>query len=439
VNLAITGGLSTGNPQAPNCAADVPTCGPGYADATALGGGVEVFPGATVTIVGSIIAGNRAAPALSTTSVKAVCPGPAPCPASFGDGAGIDNWGTTTLVGSLVANNVSSAVQSNGGGIINERDASLTLLSSKVIANSANAVAPFGRFVSGGGIFSAGDARLTVENSSVDGNSANLTSTIPHPYPLQDGGTDQANAFGGGIQLADGATGTIRNSSISGNRVTVADSVGEPFGDSGGLCACGDATLVLQNARVNGNSVEVSVLDTADSGPSGPGAVEADSDATIQNTQFVGNTTTVTASDGDAGAIGALAFFFSGTSPPTVTSSTVTANVSTATAPHGAATVQGAGITNNGPLTLTGVAVERNRGAATGVSGVAQGGGIWNGLLFGGPDSPLTLIGSHVDRNVLGGSPGVVLQGGGIYTPGFPVTLTGSSVTNDSPDDCFGC
>src|SRR6185312_5634374 len=139
VNLSITGGVSTGNPQAPNCAADVPTCGPGYADATAVGGGVEVFPGATATIVGSVIAGNRASPAKSTNSVKAVCPGPAPCPASFGDGAGIDNWGTTTLIGSLVANNAASAVQSNGGGIINEANASLTLQGSKVTGNSANA------------------------------------------------------------------------------------------------------------------------------------------------------------------------------------------------------------------------------------------------------------------------------------------------------------
>jgi nitrous oxidase accessory protein NosD len=35
--LTITGGHATDNPQSPNCAADVPSCGPGYADSTALG------------------------------------------------------------------------------------------------------------------------------------------------------------------------------------------------------------------------------------------------------------------------------------------------------------------------------------------------------------------------------------------------------------------
>ena len=43
------------------------------------------------------------------------------------------------------------------------------------------------------------------------------------------------------------------------------------------------------------------------------------------------------------------------------------------TAAHGAATVQGAGLVNNGQLTLTNVDVERNRGVATGLSGFACG------------------------------------------------------------------
>ena len=107
--------------------------------------------------------------------------------------------------------------------------------------------------------------------------------------------------------------------------------------------------------------------------------------------------------------------------------------------PHGAATIQGVGLANNGELTLTNVDVERNHGVATGLSGAAQGGGIWNGQLFGGPDSPLTLVDSQVKGNVLDGSQGVTLQGGGIFTPGFPLTLTGSSVKHNTPDDCFGC
>ncbi len=32
-----------------------------------------------------------------------------------------------------------------------------------------------------------------------------------------------------------------------------------------------------------------------------------------------------------------------------------------------------------------------------------------------------------------------MLQGAGIYTPGFPVTLTNTLVAHNCPDQCFGC
>jgi hypothetical protein len=438
-NLTITGGVTTTNPQAPRCGPDLPRCGPGYADATALGGGIEAFQGTVVTIVRSVVTGNLASPAQSTASVKAVCPGPAPCPASFGDAAGIDNWGTMTLIDSTVSDNHASAVQSNGGGIANEANASLTLQRSKVIGNSAAAVGPFGRFVSGGGILADHGGTLTIEDSNIDGNAATLTSSIPHPYPLQDGGTDQANSFGGGVQLTDDVIATVRNSTIDGNSVNVTNPAGEPFGADAGVCACGSAVLTLQNAHVGENTVNVSVLDTADSGPSGPSALEADGNATIENVVFTGNATRVTASSGDAAALGSLLFIFGGDVAPTITNSSISANLATATAPNGSATLVGPGLTNNGPLTLTNVDVERNQGVATGLSGFAQGGGIWNGQLFGGPDSPLTLVDSQVKNNTLAGSPGMTLAGGGVFTPGFPITLIGSSVKHNAPDDCFGC
>jgi hypothetical protein len=438
-NLTVTGGVTTANPQAPRCGPDVPRCGPGYADATALGGGIEAFQRTTVTISHSVITGNRAVPALSTPSVKAVCPGPAPCPASFGDAAGIDNWGTMTIVDSTVSDNYAAAVQSDGGGIVSEQGSSLTLLNSRVTGNSANAVGAFGRFVQAGGILVDHDATLTVDGSNIDGNSANLTSSIPHPYPLQDGGTDQTNAFSGGIHMNDRAVATIRNSTLNGNSITVGNPFGEPFGGDAAMCACGSATVTLENTQVKGNDVTFNVLDTAGSGPDGPSAFEADSDAAIENVQFTGNATSITALNGDAGALGAVMFLFGGENPPTIGDSSISDNVATATAPHGAATVQGVGLVNNGLLTLTHVDVERNHGIAKGLSGSALGGGIWNGVLFGGPDSPLTLVDSQVKNNVLEGSPGVSLQGGGIFTLGFPLTLTGGSVKHNTPDDCVGC
>lgn len=88
---------------------------------------------------------------------------------------------------------------------------------------------------------------------------------------------------------------------------------------------------------------------------------------------------------------------------------------------------------------LTNVTVSGNGGVADGQNGSAQGAGVWNGILFGGPTSPLTLRNSSVTRNILSGSPRITLQGAGIYTPGFPLTLTNTVVTHNAPDQRFGC
>ena len=109
----------------------------------------------------------------------------------------------------------------------------------------------------------------------------------------------------------------------------------------------------------------------------------------------------------------------------------------TANAPNGAAEVDGAGLFNNGPLVVGTSTISGNRGTATGASAVGTGGGIANGL-FGGP-APLTLQSSRVTNNVLSGSTGATLSGGGIYTVGFPVTLTNTVVAQNAPDDCEGC
>jgi hypothetical protein len=437
--VTITGGRTSSDPQAPRCGPDVPTCGPGYASATALGGGIEAFQGTTVTIRSSVVTGNRAEPRTTVNSVKAVCPGPQPCPASFGDAAGIDNWGTMALISTTVSDNHAAAVQSNGGGIVDEAHATLTLRDSQVTGNSATAAAPFGRFASGGGIFVGRGGTLTVGNSSIDGNTAALASSIPHPYPMQDGGTDQSNAFAGGVFVNDGAGATFRNSTLDGNRVTVEAPAGEPFGADPALCACGNAPLVVENSKVVGNALTVNVRSSADVGPSG-GILEADGSATIANSHIDDNSVSVNTPNGDAEAFGALLFlYFGGTPAPSVANSTISGNTVTATAPAGAATVQGVGLLNNGPAALTNVQVDRNVGTAIGVRGFADGGGIWNGQFFAGPESPLTLVNTRVGDNALRASPGIEVHGGGIYTPGFPTTLDHSVVAHNTPDDCFGC
>lgn len=436
-NLTISGGLTTSNPHAPQCGLDVPVCGPGYADATALGGGIETFAGTTVTLLRSIVTGNRATPALTTSSVKATCAN-GPCPAAFGDAGGIDVWGSMTLIDSTVSDNQASApAQSNGGGIAVHSGASLALRGSHVVRNSAAATAPTGRFVSGGGIFVNGDAILSMDNSSVDGNSALLASSLASPYPIQDGNPDSSNSIGGGIFLSDGSTATIRNSTLDDNAVTVNTPSNQSFGADAALCACGQVSLTLANTRVDGNRLLITAR-ASDFGPDGPSTFEADGDGTsITNTHIDGNTGTVMASGDSAGLIGAVAFFPGGDVPTLLTNSSISNNTMTATAPNGTAEVAGVGLFNNGPLAIGNSTISGNRGIATGKSAVGVGGGIANGL-FGGP-APLTLQNSRVTNNVLSGSAGATLSGGGIYTVGFPVTLTNTVVAHNTPDNCDGC
>ncbi len=438
-HLTISDGDTTTDPQAPNCGPDVPTCGPGYTTATALGGGIEAFQGTRVTILDSAITGNRAVPVRSVPSVKAVCPGDVPCPASFGGAAGIDDWGTMSLIGTTVGNNHAAADQSDGGGIAVESGASLSLEASRVTGNSASAAAPTGRFAAGGGIFVDGGGSLTVDRSSISANISSLANSIPTPYPDQVGATDDENAQTGGVFLSDGSTATIRHSTLDGNTVVANTPLGQGIAADAALCACGDVPLTIANSRIDGNTLTENVFSSDANGPSGPSTLEADANATITNTGIAGNTATVTAPTSDAAAIGAVGFFFGGTVTPTMTNTAITDNRSIANAPQGSATVQGAGISNNGPLVLTNDRISANTASANGQSGFVQGAGIWNGLLFGGPTSPLTLQNTSVMGNALSGGPGITLQGAGIYTPGFPITLTNSVVSRNTPDQCDGC
>jgi hypothetical protein len=438
-DLTITGGDTSTDPQAPRCGPDLTTCGPGYPGVTALGGGIEAFAGTNVTILDSVITGNRAVPDGSVPSVVATCPGDVPCRASFGDAAGIDDWGAMTLIGTTVSDNQAAADQSDGGGIVVEAGASLSLLGSLVSRNFASAVPPVGRVAAGGGIYVDGGGTLTVNHSSVDSNTVSLANSIASPYPESDEGTDQENAEPGGIFLSDRSTAAIRNSTLDRNAVAVNTPLGQAFGADAALCACGDVPLTIANTQIDGNTLTVHTLSSDANGPSGPAAFEADANATITDTRVAGNTASVTATTGDAAVVGAVGFFFGGTVTPTMTNSQIVENRSSANAPEGAATVQGAGITNNGPLGLTNDRVSANTGSADGQSGFAEGGGIWNGLLFGGPTSPLTLRDTAVTGNKLTGSAGVTLQGAGIYTLGFPTTLTNSIVSSNDPDQCDGC
>ena len=345
--LTLTGGVSDSDPQSPNCGPDLITCGPGYTTATALGGGIEAFPGTDVTIENDVVTDNRAVPSRTVTSVVATCSANTMCRTSDGDGGGIDDWGTMTVIDTQVTDNRATGINADGGGIVVERNASLSLQHSTVTGNRATSPGPDGRGGGGGGIFVDNNGSLVVDGTEIDGNSVDLSNSLVTPYPESQGTTDEENSFGGGVDLVGSATATISNSELDRNSVSINTPLGQAYGGDPALAAGGP--LTLQNIRVKDNAESVHVFSSDANGVSGPSAFEADSNATITGVAVVGNHMTITTPTSDGAAVGAVGFF-AGSVPATMSNSIVANNTATANAPKGMATVQGAGIVNDSDL-----------------------------------------------------------------------------------------
>ena len=104
---------------------------------------------------------------------------------------------------------------------------------------------------------------------------------------------------------------------------------------------------------------------------------------------------------------------------------------------EGSAGAFGGGVLNEGHLMLQHDLIEDNHAVATGPKGFARGGGIWNGILFGERPPHLTLDHTLVIGNTLSASPGLPVEGGGLFTA-FPVRLDHSRIVHSHPDQCAG-
>jgi hypothetical protein len=431
--ITVTGGVSAASPQA-GCGPDIPTCGPGYPRATALAGGIEVLSNAEVMITDSVVSGNRAAPTVTVKSVGATCPD-GPCPFAQAAGGGIDNWGTLTLTRTTVSGNEASGeltAQANGGGIVSELHSQITLIHTTVTGNRAVAAAN-GRFASGGGIYVDRFGTLTVQDSVVSKNLSSLSSRYPKSVGEMDGNS-------GGIYVANGGTATIDGTAITGNTVVVDDPLGDPVGFDGGMCVCGPRTsLTMRDSTVANNHVNVTVgTSTVAKGGSG-GALEADGDAAISDAHITGNAVVVKSPAGVALAIAALNLFDEGRKPATLSDSLISGNTLQASSTTGSAQIQGVGLANNGPAVLTNVRIIGNTGKVTAPNGWIHGGGIFNGHVFARPTPALTLQSTAVTKNSITGSAGTSIEGGGLYTKGFPSHRSQSVIAGNTPDQCAGC
>jgi hypothetical protein len=428
--VTITGGVTRSSPES------VPFTG--KEGVFAAGGGVEIPPngdfsgGATVTITNSVITGNRVAPS-DTAPLGPPCPG-GPCPFAGAFGGGIDSWGTLTLANTTVSNNhvgsasgLSTLASDADGGAITNNLGPLTISNCVIHGNQASATGPNGRFAEGGAIMAFGGT-LTMSNSSVTGNSAALAASLPNSVELL------ANA--GGMHITSNVPlATISNSTVSGNSVSMTNTVGDATAFSGGVHVDLDVDFTMSNSIVADNSVSSATLagSSGDAeGDSGAGALLG----TITNTRFTGNTVTVSSADGNATAF-AGAFIDFGS----ITNSVVSDNHVHASSPHGSVFAAGGALVVDEPgVTLRNTTVSGNTVDASATSGTAQGGGIFDAPVPNGPPGgPLVLVNSTVTGNVLSGSSGIMLQGGGLYIRNQPLTLTHSVIANNIPDQCFGC
>ena len=438
--VTITGGVTRSSPESIPCT--------GKDGVWAAGGGIEVPPstdfsgggcndfggGATVTITNSIISGNQVAP--SDTMPFDPCGG---CPVAWARGGGIDTSGSLTLANTTVSDNrIGSASGlgtltrfADGGGIFSGRG-DMTISNSAIRGNQT-AVSPHGVNADAGGIAFSVDTNgtpvaggsFTMSNSSVANNSATVNSDFGF-----------GDVPSGGVHIKGGAQSvSITNSTISGNAATTTTTNGFFTGaDTGGVRTdvCPPAPCGFSNDTIADNSVSATGSSGFVEGRSGAGEIGG----TLTNVRITGNSVDVNSAAGDATAIGGASVFDSGT----ITNSLISNNHVRAAAPFGSVDVRGGAINVFGPTTLHNSTLNATTVAASGANGSARGGAIFDGVNPDGPPGgPLMLQNSNLTGNVLSGSTGITLHGGGLYIESNPLTLINSLIANNLPDQCFGC
>jgi hypothetical protein len=212
------------------------------------------------------------------------------------------------------------------------------------------------------------------------------------------------------------------------------NTVGDASAFSAGIHVDCCVDFELSNDVIADNSVLSEALPGSSgnaNGDSGAGEIAG----TIGNTRFTGNTVTVRSATGNANAGGGAAIF-SGS----MTDSVVSGNHVSVSSPSGAAFVTGGGLmAGDAGIALRNTTVSGNTADARGLSGSAQGGGIFDAAVPNGPPGgPLTLTRTTVSLNAVSGSSGITVQGGGVFATN-PVKLVNSVIAQNSPDQCFGC
>ena len=429
--VTITGGVATGD---------------GNVTFAAVGGGVYIpgsaaGEGATVTIRNSVITGNRATPS-STVDSGEPCGDAGNCPYAVGFGGGIADIGKLTLINTTVSNNVAGggpASSAGGGGIwtaTNGGAGTLTLINSTVTGNTASVSAPNGQFASGGGIEVQDGETFSMTNSIVSNNTSSVTSTYPSSVGVF--------ADSGGIHVGGLGTATIQGSRITGNVASANDAAGAPGAGSGALgvgfsdiCVC-NQTLVLKDTVISGNR-------TSTVGGDGSLAAKHAGDRHTRDghqhrrdrQQHLGHEP-----DGRSVRRWRRLRLRRRHSADRHEEQPDQRQQRACVERHRVRKRAGSRAHQRRPARAPRCRRLEQRRDGKGSSGFAEGGGIWNGQPFGPDGTPtpsLLLDHTAVIGNALSASAGLTVQGGGLFTDGFPVSIVKSLIAHNSPDQCFGC
>lgn len=390
-------------------------------------------------------------------------------------GAGVFNdGGTVAVTGSSITSNIAVT---DGGGVYNDRTATLNVVGSTLVSNRA------GR--DGGGVYNNDSATVSITDATLNGNIAarnggglfneivaiaNLNNTRFSANSAADGGgiynedgqvvisggsliANVSTGDGGGLLATSSAVTTVDGTSVSGNR---AGGDGGAFANDGALnisnatiasnTADGDGAAIANSSIVSINTVTFSANAAVGSG----GAIynESVGNATLSATTISNNT-----AGADGGGIanvgsGRLTFgsstldgntagnrggglFHSSAVTATITESTISNNAAAngggigalgaiqatnSTVSGNQASANGGGINNGADSTYLNVTIVNN-------SATANGGGVFNTSVFG----PARLKNTIVARNTA--ATGADVDGSGFVSQGNNLIGDGGSVT----------
>ena len=310
-------------------------------------------------------------------------------------GGAIYNQGVLNIMASTFKNNAATGTSGSGGAILNAPGATLTIMDSRVVGNTA--------IRAGGGIEDASGSS-TVVNVTNTHISRNIVRTGPGNGGGVHVGSDgdfnitgstvnfnEAGQEGGGLWNGSG-TMTVSDTEVTGNvaKGDAADNGG------GGLYNNGGGTIVLNDVVVRGNKA------TGTSGSGGGILNNVGATLTVNGGRIESNVAN-RAGGGIEDASG------SGT-VVTVTDTRINRNVVNTAPGNGG----GVHVGSDGDFFLTGGTVDKNMAGQ-------EGGGLWNGA------GTMTVSGTLIRDNVANGD-AADNGGGGVYNNGMGTVLLKDNV-----------